>query len=143
MDTIVLPTLLYGCQTWTFTKNIVQKINVFQRAAERSMLGIRKSDRRRNADIRNITHVTDAVELACRLKWRWAGHVARTTDNRWSERVLHWYPREGTRPRGRPRRRWCDDIIELAGPTWTRQAQERDKWKVLEEAYARKWVPHL
>lgn len=143
MDTIVLPTLLYGCQTWTLTKDIVQKINVFQRATERSMLNIKRKDRVRNTSLRNITRVTDAVELACKLKWRWAGHVTRTTDNRWSERLLHWYPREAKRPRGRPRRRWADDIVQLAGATWTRKAKERDIWKGLEEAYAQKWVSHV
>lgn len=140
MDTVVMPTLLYGCQTWSFTKDIVQKINVFQRAAERSMLGIRLKDRKKNTDIRSITKITDAVELASRLKWRWAGHTARATDNRWSEKILHWYPYEAKRPRGRPRRRWSDDIHQVAGSTWTRQAQDRQHWKELEEAYAQKWV---
>lgn len=38
MDTIILPTLLYGCQTWALTRDIVNKLQVFQRAMERSML---------------------------------------------------------------------------------------------------------
>ncbi|KAG7299826.1 hypothetical protein JYU34_016843 [Plutella xylostella] len=143
MDSVVLPTLLYGCQTWTFTKDIVQKINVFQRATERSMLGIKRRDRKRNKDIREKTKIIDAVEFSCQLKWRWAGHTARAGDNRWSERILHWHPYEAVRPRGRPRRRWRDDITAVAGATWTRLAQERSSWKRLEEAFAQKWVPLL
>ncbi|XP_039759598.1 uncharacterized protein LOC120633456 [Pararge aegeria] len=57
MDTTILPTLL---------------------AAERSMLGLRLSDRQRNAALRNKTQLIDASVLAC--KWRWAGHLARSKD---------------------------------------------------------------
>lgn len=140
MDTIILPTLLYGCQSWAMTKDVMHKIQVFQRAAERSMLGIKLSDRVRNTAIRAKTKVIDAAELACKLKWRWAGHVARAVDERWSEKILHWYPRNVTRPRGRPRRRWRDDIMGIAGATWTRLAQNRQNWKGLEEAFAHKWA---
>ncbi|XP_069361214.1 odorant receptor 2a-like [Maniola hyperantus] len=51
---------------------------------ERSMLCIKLSDRQRNLDIRKRTQVIDAAELACKLKRRWAGHVARARDGRWS-----------------------------------------------------------
>ncbi|CAH2263440.1 jg13904 [Pararge aegeria aegeria] len=66
------------------------------------------------------------AKLACILKWRWAGHIARAKDGRWTEKILHWYPREDRRPRGRPRRRWSDDIIKAVGATWTRLG-EREK----------------
>ncbi|CAG9137374.1 unnamed protein product [Plutella xylostella] len=140
MDNTILPALLYGCQTWSLTKNIVRKIITFQRATERSMLGLKLQDRVKNTEIRRITKITDAVDMLCRLKWKWAGHVARTTDGRWSERILHWYPRDTTRPPGRPKRRWCDDIVEIAGNTWTRRAKDRRDWQTMEEAYTQLWV---
>lgn len=143
MDTIILPTLLYGCQTWAFTQDIINKLQSSQRAMERSMLGFKLKDRKRNKDIRKLTKVIDAVEVACRMKWRWAGHVARTKDGRWSEKVLHWYPRDRIRPVGRPKRRWSDDIVAVAGQTWTRLAQDRTKWTEMEEAYTLKWVSKL
>lgn len=143
MDTAVLPTLLYGCQSWALTRKIIYKLQVFQRATERSMMNIKLRDRQRNKDIRNKTKLIDAAILACKLKWRWAGHVARATDGRWSERVLHWYPRESTRPRGRPHRRWRDDVVDVAGAAWCRQAADRRAWQQMEEAYTRRWVPTL
>ncbi|CAH2242664.1 jg8482 [Pararge aegeria aegeria] len=51
------------------------------------MLGLRLSDRQRNAAIRKKTQLVDHAELACKLKWRWAGHVARSKDVRRSERA--------------------------------------------------------
>ena len=47
-----------------------------------------------------------------------------------------WYPRESKRNRGRPQKRWDDDIRQVAGVTWNRVAQERVEWKRLEEAFA-------
>jgi len=45
------------------------------------------------------------------IKWRmrWAGHVARMGEERGVYRVLVGKP-EGSRPLGRPRRRWVDNI---------------------------------
>ena len=43
-------------------------------------------------------------------KWRWAGHVMRRDDNRWTRRVTEWQPRNGKRTRGRQKRRCRDDL---------------------------------
>lgn len=81
-DQCILPVLTYGAQTWTFTKQTVTKLQVTQRAMERSMLGISLRDRIRNEEIRQITKVTDVIDRAARLKWDYAGHVARRNDGR-------------------------------------------------------------
>lgn len=141
MDNTILPSLLYGCQTWALTHDSVDKIAKFQRAAERSMLGLTLMDKVRNTEIRRRTKVIDAVRMMCRLKWKWAGHLARATDGRWSERIVHWYPRDATRTRGRQKKRWKDDIVEVAGVTWTRLAQDRKAWACKEEAFTRSRVP--
>ncbi|GBP74986.1 Putative uncharacterized transposon-derived protein F52C9.6 [Eumeta japonica] len=47
-----------------------------------------------------------------------------------------WYPRDGKRKRGRPQRRWDDDIRQVAGTTWGRVAIERREWRRLKEAFA-------
>ncbi|KAI8441306.1 hypothetical protein MSG28_014931 [Choristoneura fumiferana] len=52
------------------------------------------------------------------LKWQWAGHITRRTDNRWGRRVLEWRPRIGKRSVGRPQTRWSDDLRRAAGKIW-------------------------
>jgi len=37
--------------------------------------------------------VVDAVEKIATLKWNWAGHIARRTDDRWTKKILEWRPR--------------------------------------------------
>jgi hypothetical protein len=42
-------------------------------------------------------------------RMRWAGHVARMGENRNAYRILVGNP-EGSRPLGRPKHRWVDNI---------------------------------
>ncbi|GBP46046.1 hypothetical protein EVAR_24240_1 [Eumeta japonica] len=49
----------------------------------------------------------------------------RKGEDKWSKIITQWYPRDGKRKRGRPRKRWDDDIRQVAGKTWSRVARER------------------
>ncbi|EYC32701.1 hypothetical protein Y032_0002g1052 [Ancylostoma ceylanicum] len=124
----VLPALLYGCETWNLTKAEERSLQVTQRAMERRMLGISKMQHIRNKEIREVSQLHDIINLLYRRKKAWAGHVARMKDNRWTVRVLHWYPRTVKRPTGRPPLRWIDPLWKQIGRTWTRTAQDREKW---------------
>ncbi|KAI8440994.1 hypothetical protein MSG28_009271 [Choristoneura fumiferana] len=86
------------------------------------------------------TKVTDIARRIAKLKWQWAGHIARRTDGRWSQKVLEWRPRTGRRAVGRPPTRWSDDLIKIAGSRWMRKAQDRSEWRALGEAYVQQWT---
>ena len=136
----ILPVLTYGAETLTLTRKSIEKIRVAQRAMERVILGISLRDRVPNTIIRQKTRVTDAVERILCLKWNWAGHVARMTDNRWTRRILEWRPRQDAfRNRGRPPTRWSDDIKRVSN-NWMQEAQSRVKWKQQREAYVQQWT---
>jgi len=55
--------------------------------------------------------------------------------------------REGTRPLGRPRRRWKDNIkmdlqeVGCWGVDWIELAQDRDRWRALVHALMNLRVP--
>ena len=101
----VIPTMTYGSETWTTTKQLEQKLRTTQRAMERRMLNITIKDRIKNEEIRRQTQVKDIIEKIKQAKWRWAGHTARRDDNRWTKRTMDWQPRTGKRGRGRQKRR--------------------------------------
>ncbi|CAB3240548.1 unnamed protein product [Arctia plantaginis] len=136
----VLPVMTYGAETWTLTVRLVHKFKVAQRAMERAMLGVSLRDRIRNEVIRQRTKVTDIAYRISKLKWQWAGHISRRTDNRWGKRVLEWRPRLGKRSVGRPQARWSDDLRKMAGRSWMREAQNRSKWRAMGEAYVQQWT---
>ncbi|CAH2100226.1 unnamed protein product [Euphydryas editha] len=137
MSSCLIPCLTYACQTWKYTDKIKRKIRTCQRGLERSMLKIRKIDKIRHTEIRSITRATDALEHALKQKWKWAGHVARLSDERWTLRVTRWKGPSGKRHRGRPLTRWTDDITKVAGSGWLQSAQNRESWNSLEEAFTR------
>ena len=47
-----------------------------------------------------------------RRKFRWAGHVARRMDGRWSSIVVNWTPGVGSRRVGRPAMRLTDTLVQ-------------------------------
>uniref|UniRef100_A0A8C9S512 ribonuclease H n=1 Tax=Scleropages formosus TaxID=113540 RepID=A0A8C9S512_SCLFO len=125
----VLPAMLYGSETWATTKREEQRLVSAQRAMERSMLGISLREHIRSETIREKSGVRDVINEYEKQKLRWAGHVARFTDNRWTRAIVEWYPRERKRPLGRPPKRWIDDIRKTFGATWMRKARSREEWE--------------
>ena len=105
----VLPTMIYGAETWAITKQMRSKIASAQRSMERNMLGITWQDYKTNEWVRSQTKLTDITEVILRKKWTWAGHVARMKDSRWTYEVTNWKPWLGKRKRGRPNKRWRDE----------------------------------
>ena len=80
------------------------------------------------------------VEYSLKQQWRWAGHIARMKDNRWTKRCTEWQPRTGKRSRGRSGRRWKEDITRKEGTTWNRKVTDRRQWKTLMEGYTLQWM---
>ena len=84
--------------------------SAFGNSMERTMIGISKRDRKTLQLIRNETKVADIMQSIRRKKWRWAGHLARTSDNRWTKRVTEWRPWLGSTHRGRQKLKWSDEL---------------------------------
>ncbi|GFO31735.1 endonuclease-reverse transcriptase [Plakobranchus ocellatus] len=72
-DQCVLPTMTYGCQTWSLTKATTQKLRVAQRAMERKILGIKLADRVKCSEIRkkntNTRHRRLCGETKMEMGW--------------------------------------------------------------------------
>jgi hypothetical protein len=104
---------------------------------ERSILSIKLKDKVNSKYIRSKTNIIDALEFVLKQKWRWAGHIGRLTDDRWTNKVTKWPGPQGKRKVGKPITRWSKDIIATAGENWQIKAKDRERWKDMEEAYTR------
>ena len=62
MDQCVLPTMTYGCQTWSLHKQRTNKLRTPQRATERKMLDLKLQDKIPCSEIRKRTKITDITE---------------------------------------------------------------------------------
>ena len=89
---------------------MVKQLDVCQRKMEREMSGLKRIDRIPNSTSRERTKVDDILKVITKAKRKWAGHVARINDNRWTVRCTEWQVRYLVISRGRPRRRWHDGI---------------------------------
>ncbi|KAE9417798.1 hypothetical protein Angca_003229, partial [Angiostrongylus cantonensis] len=87
-DSAVLPALTYASETSSLHKQDEISLSVIELAVERTMLGVSRfaqvRDGIRSSDLRPRSKIKDAVLYAKQSKIRWAGHVMRMNDYRWT-----------------------------------------------------------
>ena len=113
--TIVLPVVLYECETWSLTLREERRLRVFENRVLRGVFGTNRDEltgewrKLRNEELNDLYSLPNIVGVVKSRRMRWAGHVARMGEDRRVHRVLVGKP-EGKRPLGRPRRR-REDIL--------------------------------
>ena len=65
-----------------------------------------------------------------RSYWRWAGHVTRMADRRWTVQILNWKP-VGSRRVGRPKKRWRDELDHFVSTRVTDDIAKRKLQKII------------
>ena len=95
MDTVILPAMTYGAETWALTEHQEKKLAVAQRSMERLLLNITRIDKIQKGIIRCKTGVKDIIEKVRRMREQSAGHAARMSNTRWAKITSEWTPREG------------------------------------------------
>ncbi|VDO74015.1 unnamed protein product [Schistosoma margrebowiei] len=76
-NTNVKTVLLYGAETWTTTKVITQKIEVFINNCLRKVLRIRWTDTISKNLLWGTTNQIPAEEEVRKTYWKWIGHTLR------------------------------------------------------------------
>ncbi|KAE9418139.1 hypothetical protein Angca_008286, partial [Angiostrongylus cantonensis] len=111
-DSTVLPALTFASETWSLSKQDERLLSVIERAVERTMLGVSRftqvRDGIRSSDLRQRSKIKDGVLYTKQSKIRWAGHVMRMNDNRWTRAISDWIPRGVKHTAGRPATRWSE-----------------------------------
>jgi hypothetical protein len=117
--TVILPVVLYGCETWSVTLSQEHRLRVFENRVLMRIFGPKRDEVTRewkklhNGKLHNLYSSPDIIRQIISGRMRWVGHVARMGEGRNVYRVLVGKP-EGKKPPGSPRRRWEDRIrIEL------------------------------
>jgi hypothetical protein len=112
--TVILPVLLYGCETQSLALREEHSLRVFENRVLRRIFGPRREEdgswrKLHNDEFHGLYYSPNFVRVIKSWRMRWVGHVARMGVGRGVYRVLVGRP-EGNRPLGRPRRRWEDNI---------------------------------
>ena len=72
---VVLPTLLYACETWTVYQRHAKKLNHFHTTCLRRLLNIRWQDRIPDTEVLARSGLPSIHTILIQYQLRWAGHV--------------------------------------------------------------------
>ena len=143
--TIIRPVVLYGCETWRLTKESERRLNVFERSILRKIWGPVMDDeagewrRRHNHELIALSGLPPITNVIRSQRLRWAGHASRKEDGQLVKEIMVGRPL-GTRPLGRPRKRWIDNMKEDMNKLgedpeeWRQLSEDRAVWKRLVKA---------
>jgi len=125
----------YGAEAWTLTKKEEQAVLIFGRKIFRRIYGPKYENgewkSRTNRELEEMSKGENIVKLIKGQRISWLGHLERREEDRMPKNISQEL--EGTRRRGRPRKRWKEeverDLQELGVRRWRELVADRKKWK--------------
>jgi len=85
---IILPIVLYGCETWSLTLREERKLRVFENMVLRRIFGLRRNEvtgkwrRLHNEELNDLYSSPNIVRVIKSRRMRWAWDVARMGEER-------------------------------------------------------------
>ena len=86
---MVLPSLLYACETWTLYRRHIKKLELFHMRALCSILGIRWQDHITNLEVLDQAKSTSIEANIIKAQLRWVGHVIWMEECRLLRRLIY------------------------------------------------------
>jgi hypothetical protein len=130
--TCVFSRLLYAAETWTLKAVDENRLRAFETRCYRRLLGIHWFDRVTNEAVRTrVGRAETVVDTVRRRKIELFGHICRMNDERMLKTVVTGMV-DGSRGKGRPARRWIDDITKWCNctiPEAVKRAGDRRVWR--------------
>jgi hypothetical protein len=80
---IILPVVLYGCETWSLSLKVKHRLRVFVNRVLRGIFGPKRDEvtgewrKLRNERLRDLYSSPSIIRIIKPRRMRWAGHVAR------------------------------------------------------------------
>ena len=107
---VVLPTLLYACKTWTVYQRYAKRLNHFHTSCLRKLLKIKWQDRIPDTEVLKRAGMQSIHTLLKLAQLRWTGHVNRMPDERLPKKILYGELQVGKRSLGGQKKRYKDNL---------------------------------
>jgi len=137
--TVILPVVLYGCETWSLILREGRRVRVYENRVLRRIFGPKRDEvtgewrKLHNEELSDLYSSPNIVRGIKSRRMRRVGRAARTEDRSGMYRVLVGKT-EGKRPLERCWRGWEDNIrmdlqeVGCGGMDWIELAQDRHRW---------------
>ncbi|BHF77659.1 hypothetical protein SprV_0602076800 [Sparganum proliferum] len=132
---VILPTLLYGAETWTVYKKQASRLNYFHLSCLRRILRLSWQDRIPDTDVLERTGILSIYTMLRQMQLRWNDHLVRMDDERLPKRLFYGDVATGSRRQGGQIRRYKDTLKSSltclqSNPTnWEELALNRPTWR--------------
>nr|VZI18238.1 unnamed protein product [Spirometra erinaceieuropaei] len=107
---VILPTLLYGAETWTVYTKQARRLNHFHLSCLRGILRLSWQDRIPDTDVLERTGILTIYAILRQIQLRWSGHLVRMDDERLPKRLFYGDVATGSRRQGGQIRRYKDTL---------------------------------
>ena len=132
MKTLIWPVMMYGCESWTINKRDEDRIKAFEMKCIRKILRISWTEKKTNEWVLETAGVERSLlESIKRRKMSYFGHIMRKQGDCLEKEIMQGTV-PGTRARGRPRKRWMDNLGEWSGLSTEkllRGTEDRSGWR--------------
>ena len=132
---VVLPTLLYACETWTVYQRHAKRLNHSHTSCLRKLLKIKWQDKIPDTEVLKRAGMQSKHTLLKLAQLRWTGHVTRMPDERLPKKILYEELQVGKRSHGGQKTRQKDTLkaslkdFDIPTESWEQIAQDRTKWR--------------
>ena len=134
---VVIPTLLYGSETWTPYKVLIKRMDAFHMRSLRQICRIKWTDKIPNYIVLKKCNIDGIESFLMRNQLRWVGHTTRMADERIPKMLLYGQLNNAPRKVGRPLLRFKDKLksnlktLDFDLSEWEDLAKQRPEWRSL------------
>ena len=140
---IILPVVLYGCETWSLTVRKERRLRVFENRVMRGIFGPKSDEvtggcrRLFIQELNDLYYSPNIIRVNTSRRMRWVRHVVRIG------KMIGWYSVLVGKPGGKSHLEeggWWEDDIKMdlknvgGGMDWIDVARNRDRWRAFVNA---------